>query len=213
MSLVVINKYTQGIFTGQSFSQLDKQPDGSFNMLLAFMQCRTHMSDALFDLKHNTNVSSYTFDYKKTKFNWKKGNTYIGITFDSILQKSTFISNFHILNEKEGLAFIKPSVLHETKDDLTMVIEGDKYWKNACWKIQLYTFYLRSICYKDIYYYYKSYWTKISKYETILLTRLKSIKEPYTGIKAYSSVHNDTGPYAICSGSNKTMADYLGITV
>jgi len=218
MKKINIVGYEESPFSGQEFALLSGIKNKDCHILVEFSSCRGWMSDAIFDYKmtgtafNSTNTNNINFE---KFFNIKEGNTTIGITFFNLNMKNTFLSNMQILHSKEQLGRVKKTKIYDTQDNLVVIAEGSKFWKDSCWKIQLYTFYLRSMCYKDIKSIYTSTWKRLEYMdnELVLLSKLKYQKEIFTNL---GSIHAQTGPDAICRSDmgykNRAMANILGVT-
>lgn len=195
-------------FASQNFALLERVADG-FKVVVPFLSCRTWMSDALYDLKNKTNKACYPIE--STTWDYTKGNTYIGITFLDENMKKVFLNQLKSLHIKEGQAKVRKTKIIETDVPLRLIIEGSKYWKDSVWKIQLYTMYLRDMCYLQDYH-YRYLWNRMNREvnEPIMLSKLKIKKEVNTSVQ---SIHVDTGPYAICIGNNPHMAKLLRVQV
>ena len=202
-----IKDYKKSIWTSQYFALLSKKED-HFKTICDFTSCRGFMSDKL----HNTIVGKENKKYKyiEEDFNLKTGSIYIGVTFISLEMKNLFISHLKSLHSKEQLAKVMKTKLYSTQDKLTLVVEGSRHWKDCLWKMQLYTYYLRSMCHENMVYYYDTHLRlNHCNNEIVLLSKLKDAYEKYD----VSSIHADTGPDAICIGTfNKHMTEYLGVT-
>lgn len=205
MKTINIKGYIASKFKSQHVALLSKKED-HFKILHEFARCRGWMSDQLY----RTIIGATSQVYDKGDFNLTSGFIYIGVSFESVEMKTLFLSNLNSLHSKEQLAKIKKTKLYATQDPLVLVAEGSRHWKNCLWKMQLYTYYLRSMCYKDLIYYPETH-KKLNhnNNELVLLSKLKDKHEEYK----VESIHGHTGPDAICQGSdNKYMTNYLGIT-
>lgn len=207
MKIGIIKGYKPSSFSTQHFAQLE-EVEGGFKIINAFDSCRTWMSDALYDIKTGKNQAIHKIQSKT--FNHSKGPTHLGITFVDTKMKEIFIKNMNFIHEKEAIAKVRKTTLMATEHPLTMIITGSKFWKDSVWKIQLYTMYLRMMCYINLDY-YKGYWKDMKKEinEPIMLSKLKIKKEVFTSMT--NGVHGSTGPYAICTGQNPDMAKLLGV--
>jgi hypothetical protein len=212
MKTGIINGFVESRFHLQSFNQLEKITPTTFESLIHFTSCRTYMADALYSIK--TGKLNVTYPFKSKTYDHTKGFTYIGITFLDEHMRDTFIKNMNFIHGKETKAKVRKTTLMETSHPLVIIVSGSKYWKDSCWKIQLYTMYLRMMCYVacnyDSYTYMVNTITKNGNEDT-LLSKLKIKKEVFTSMKA--GVHVSTGPYAICQGLNPDMAKLLGVNV
>lgn len=207
----LIGNTTSG-WTGHRFSLLEKIGPDTYKSLLPFIGCRSYMCDTLFNHKNPTYATkpSYPFEY-----DYKKGSIFVGVQFSDKKQKKTFFKNLHILHAKETQAKVKKSIVYETQEELFVVVEGSKYWKDSCWKMMLYTFYIKTIGYENPKDCDTSYWKALDGKEDQLLSKLKIQREifhpsVYGEDNSYGR-HSREGFVAICSGSNPPMAKLLGV--
>ena len=203
---IAVNLASTVQFKSQRVALL-KKVEGK-NMLAVvseFASCRGWMSDLIHEIKTNPEGRGAAI----AKYDIYKDHTYIGITFMNREMKDTFLHNFNVLHSKEGLACVRKSAIYKTSEDLVLVIKGSKYWHDSCWKIQLYTFYLRCMCYKDLDY-YRSTWDGLNRgsNEIAMLSNVRHNKEVFTSV---TSIHGQTGPDAICNSQNPDMAALLGV--
>lgn len=200
------------IWGGHIFSLLGKTGDSTYKALLPFMSCRSYMCDTLFNHKNPTYryKPSYPFDY-----DYKKGSIFIGVRFQDKNQKSVFFHNLYILHAKETQAKVRKSIVYETQHDLYVVVEGSKFWKDSCWKMMLYTFYIKTIAYNNPKDCDKSYWKALNGKEDKLLSKVKIQTELFDssvyGVNNDTGRHNREGFVSICSGLNLPMAKLLGL--
>jgi hypothetical protein len=144
------------------------------------------------------------------------------------------------LHEREKKAGVRKSIVVETQKKDVFMIVGSKYWKDSCWKIMLYTYFVRCISvfedpnkptqstnedtYRDSL--NKKSKKGISK-EDVFLSQVKNpveifdktvftVKEDpnYWGngekIKTFVGWHDYEGFHSICTGKNAPMAKHLG---
>lgn len=215
---IVRDQSSNHLWKHYAFSLLEKIDNGRYKTLLPFSSCRSYMCDGLFMIKNPTYTTTPSF-FKAFNFNPKKGHIYIGIDFKDDVQKNVFFRNLSFLYEREMKAKVRKSKVMATQEPLTVVVEGSGYWKDSCWKMMLYTFYLKTLAYKDPYTCDAHYWTHIRKNnnEEILLSKVKCKKEIFHpsvyGENNNRGRHDCEGFVSICCGKNKPMADYLGVIV
>lgn len=212
---IKINKHFHEWQTTNIATLVDKLENNVFVPIFPFTNCRSFISDALY---YRITGKANTFPGRTTpyyfldndQYNYKTGNTYTTIKFENIETKNTFINNLPWLNKKEKLAKVTKTTIKETQNPIILIISGSKWWKRNVWKIQLYTFYLKCMCYENPKTCDVSYWKTLTpNKENILLNQLKNIEEDFSSIG--NNIHSSSGPIAICSGENKTMAKILGI--
>lgn len=206
-------------FNSYTFSLLSREGN-TVKALLPFVSCRSYMCDNLLKLKLPKYASKpcYPFDY-----NYKSGDIYVGIKLASENQKQTFINNISKLHEIETKAKVKKSVVYKTNENLILVVEGSKFWKDSCWKIMLYTFYLKTFGYTDPRSVDTWYWAALDKCnpitdktnEEVLISKIKKTKEVFHksvyGVNFDRGMHDREGFVSICRGLNRPMAKFLGV--
>ena len=112
-------------------------------------KCRDFLGDLMFSRKWGIEVSIYGMKYDYAKSPYDTEVTRISLKFPDKNAKTNFINNFTYLTSREQVYNIPVSVLLETDQENTLIVEGDKNWQEAVWKLSLYTFYMKVMSYKD----------------------------------------------------------------
>ena len=141
------------------------------------------------------------------------GHTYIIITVSSQKNAENLQKHMSILHEKEAIAgFRYKSKLYSTIDKDIWVVKGPKQWKDSCWKIMVYTFYIKTLMYNDPKTVDKGYWAALEPHEDKFLKNVKMPPEAEIFTEeTINNMHDATGFCSIVRGSNPEMAKLLGI--
>lgn len=113
-------------------------------------KCRDFLGDLMWSRVHKKPVSIYGMKYDYAKNPYDLETTRLSLKFPSIAKKNNFIKNFGYLTEREKAYNIPLSILLETDQDNTLIIEGNKEWQTAVWKLSLYTFYMKVMAYDNV---------------------------------------------------------------
>lgn len=229
--------YENGLSSGNNNADIgliQRKKDGTFKIVSHIQRCRGYMGQYLLSIKqHENKVANWErFPEKMNDFTYKRGCTYIGVRVHK-KEKNKFLKNIEWLHGREEKAGVKKSEVMETNIPNLYIVKGAKYWKDSCWKIMLYTFYIR--CCADYTNPKKPlpstnefyYWPNLIKNENEgkLLANVKMHwkkeifdnklfyvqKSPwYDGYETIGK-HNLEGFNSICSNKNPPMAKLLGI--
>jgi hypothetical protein len=165
-------------------------------------KCRDFLGDCIWSkkTKQEVNIYNFTYDYNKTPYN--KDCLRLSMTFPNEKTKLTFTNNYPLIYGKEKQANTTFSNFQPTQDPLTIYIEADKAWQSCVWKISLYTFYLKLMCYKtigDVREPENQYIKLLTpEKENIFLTKIKKGKEYLSTNQNFA--HNFSGFYSILTG-------------
>lgn len=213
MKTVFLEEYKETKWKYLEFSLLNKTNIG-YKPLLDFASCRSWMCDGLFVLKNKNWRGGKTREFS---LEYNKGNIYIGVAFSNEQQKQQFISNIPNLREKEKQAKVSPCTVYATQYPLVLIVKGSKYWKDSCWKMMLYTFFIKTFAYKNPKDVDERYWKALSEgnEETLLSkVRMKASAEIFDN-EVYRNqlygIHDKEGFVSICTGRNPPMAKLLGV--
>ena len=218
------------------FTMLNKKEDGDYEPHFILVDCRSYMGEALFHLKASKQFKKgsalnradtapgYQFD---VTFDYLNGNTIIGLSIPLIgfnNQKTNyselFEKNFQKLNLIEEEFDIPLSTYSfasmNSKDDF-IVVEGSGMWKDSCWKIQLYTYMLKTFCFNDDTVPEKEYLQLIKKnfkelFGNVTMKPEEEIFDPSVYVNDTYRRHTMTGFVSICQGDNPLMSKLLGIS-
>lgn len=219
LKTVKITSKVDSFFPSTFFSMASKDVNGDFTVLQSLTSCRGWMGDALLKLKF-PNIK-YTPNFKLPKYyNYHSGNTYVAIGMKNKNDLETFLINLPILHEKEKKARLKRTEIFKTGTENLYIIQGSKYWKDSCWKIMLYTFYLKTLVYKNPKLCDTIYWESLGDgKEDKLLSHIKIQREIFDTKTVYNQngpfgrggAHEKEGFVSICKGLNPPMAKLLGV--
>lgn len=187
--------------------------------------CRAYMADSLFTLK-NKDKTTRGHGYLEAWYPWQKGHTYVLVEVPDNHLKH-FLSNLGFLHAKEEKAGVAKSKVFkvELKDTKNMfLVKGSGHWKNKCWSMLLYTFYIKCMVVENPTAINlngeKYYWDALRKHdsdgvtnEDKLLKSVKMRKEIFStevfGNKLNTGVHDREGFVSICTGKNPPMSKLL----
>lgn len=171
------------------------------------IKCRDFLGDAIWSMKTGHNASIYSWSYNFIKKPYDVDKLRLSLKFPDLQSKGYFEANLHKLNEIEDSLKIKRTIIKQTIDKDTLVVEGSKIWQSNSWKISLYTFYLKLFSYQTVEEiespedkYYKLFmendnWKKLHK-------KIKSKKE-YIAEDIYTQ-HNYSGFFSIMQGKSNS---------
>lgn len=216
IKIVNLNTVSSGFGSCFEVSILNRNRD-IFISLLRFSSCRSWMCDNLFTQKSGSKAkTSYPFS---EPLNIESGNTYIAVKTTKEGIENT-LKNLEWLNKKEEQAGVKKSVIFATQNPYIFIVAGAGHWKNSCWKMMLYTFYIKCMTCKIPTNCDFSYWEPLlyKDNEAKLLGNVKMKKEKEIfctsvyGKGLLYGVHDKEGFRSICSGRNPPMAKLLGVS-
>lgn len=107
-------------------------------------KCRDFLIDVLLSNFYNKPVDIYGFKYDFKKDPYDLDTLSLLLTFPSVACKNIFLSRVKELNIIEKSIGVSTSVIYKVKGySNQLVIEADKLWQSAPYKISLYTFYIK----------------------------------------------------------------------
>lgn len=108
-------------------------------------RCKDYMNVPPFVMKNPSHSGNrvYGLSYSSVKHPIDMDVTRISIWFKDKNNVPNFIKNMAELNKIEEYYKIPLTKLLTTQHDDIVVIEGDKAWQSNCWKMSMYTMYLR----------------------------------------------------------------------
>lgn len=203
-----------------------KREDNNYEPVFQAHSCRSYIGEALFHIKatkffpktspyNNPNSAPQQFTHK---FNYLEGDTHIGLV-NSVEAISSFVLNFKRLNKIEEDFNIPLSTYTIMENYPNMVIvTGSGMWKDSCWKIQLYTYILKTLFCNEDSLPEQEYAKLVNKNYKQLFGNIKmKPEEEVFDVEFYSRDtffrHTMTGFVSICQGYNEAMAKVLGIKV
>jgi hypothetical protein len=222
-------KYPAQQFGGLYFSIVEYK-NAKYNLVKLLQSCRGYIGQGLYDLK--TKVKSLPNYYEgytlPLNYEYKKGFTYIAIdTGGNKPYSEQLLKSLDYIHKFEKRAGVKLSEICLTNKPNVYMIVGSKYWKDSCWKIMLYTFLLKTACFKNPKECNPEYWNNLRKVnpktnETNLEVLLRQVKTPpeneifhtsVYGVGLKNNTHENNGFNSICRGLNPPMAKALGVHV
>ena len=209
------------------FTMLNKKEDGNYEPHFILVDCRSYMGEATFQLKalknfpknHMFHREGAVYQFEKD-YNYLEGNTIIGINTTISSYKKYFEARFNELNRIEEGFNIPLSTYsfatHKTEKDF-IVVEGSPMWKDSCWKIQLYTYMLKTLCYPEDSVPEYGYYELIKEnYQNLFGNISMDPEDEIFDISVYNDEtyrrHTMTGFVSICRGYNPPMSKLLGIS-
>jgi len=181
--------------------------------------CRAYLSDRLYYHKNQTgelktdNTGYRKYDNKIPDFNKDFGYTYIQLTM-SPTNKRHFLANLPWLHDIEDKMGIRRTEVLRTVSKAVFIVKASKHIKNSCWKIFLYTFYLKCAMFENPYDCQPGYWDALQHKgnEPIYWANMKKDTEVFD-IPTYKggSPHGRPGFCEISQGYNPVMARILGV--
>jgi hypothetical protein len=192
--------------------------DGEGQQICAPHKCRDFLGDILWSKATDREAHIYGFNYSHAEAPKDESVTRLSMKFPKLEYRKTFIKNIKEFNEKIGKYGAEPCKVF-TAGTHTLVVEGDKCWQSAGWKISFYTFYLKVMCYEsieDLEDPEDGYYKKLMKNEKVRELFWKNMHNPFTHFPAgINEQHNHTGFYATMRGQAKELNKEIlgGITV
>lgn len=111
-------------------------------------KCRDFLGDCIYSRKTKQSVGIYGFHYNYQDKPYD--DCRFSLKFPDDASRANFVKNLSYLHEKEKQAGVRLSEIMETQHDNTVVIEGSNWWISTIWKVSLYTFYLKVMCYPSL---------------------------------------------------------------
>ena len=199
------------------FSFVSKKEE-EYHQLFHPVKCRDFLGDCIWSKKtgNPVNIYSFYYDYKSHPYN--EDMLRMSLTFPTNEALKNFKSNFEpFLHKKETRPATEPSGIymckyHEiTNNPLTLIIEADPIWQSSAWKLSLFTYYLKLMCYPDVNKpsnpenEYASLLTP--EIEEKLLSKIHCMEEIVP--ETIDTAHNYSGFVSICRRQNKEMHQIL----
>lgn len=198
--------------------------NNKFNIGFVSSTCRAYMSDFIFYEKNKNKANfNYTPYYKSVNNYSTISNkpTYVIYNICSFNKNKNYLENLEknikLLHDFEDLAKVMRTEILTTDSPSLFIFKGSKFWKDSCWKIMIYTFFLKRIVFDNPKEQEIEYWDKLmngqlEKYAKKV--RHSADKEIFStsvyGEKYNTNVHAATGFCSISSGVlNRPMTDYI----
>ena len=167
-------------------------------------KCRDFLGDCLYSKYTKAPVNIWSFVYNYETHPYDEDVLRLSLRFPDKESQENFMNNIKYLYHRETLAKTKLTEVILTDDPDTLVVEADKHWQSSVWKISLYTFYLKLMCYKDL--------TQLQEPENKYNTELTTEKEVKMLLKVtdpevswennLASNHNRKGFFSILTNQN-----------
>jgi hypothetical protein len=201
------NDYLAEIFQSLDikFSFVKKIDDNTFEQQTTPAKCRDFLGDCIWSKVTGKPVSIYGFKYDYKAKPYDSDALRLSLTFPSEESYNNFITNsdaddrFNIIVEK-------------TDQPLTLIVEADKLWQEAIWKLSLFTFYLKIFSYEN----FSELKEPEDKYMSILTPEIEAkllsevSKEGREVVKeSLSASHNRSGFVSIITRSDPVMYEIL----
>lgn len=111
------------------------------------VKCRDFLGDCIWSQKTGKIASIYGFSYSYKKTPYDLTKTCLSIKTPNDKEYNSILNNIGVLNSLEKEYGIKQTKILLTQEKNTLVLEGDKLWQSNVWKISLYSFLLKLLCY------------------------------------------------------------------
>jgi hypothetical protein len=176
------------------FSFVKKEGD-TYTQLFQPVKCRDFLGDLIYSKKSGLSICIYGFNYSYKTHPYDEDMLRLSLTFPNKETYLNFKGNYHIIEEKERKYGIKMSTYYKTQDELSIIIEADPIWQSNTWKLSLFSYYLKLMCYPDVNKPEQpetQYAQKLTpEIETRLLSKLHVLEEPLQD--SVSMAHNYSG--------------------
>jgi len=167
-------------------------------------KCRDFLGDCLWSRATGKEVNIYSFKYSFKDTPYDVDTLRLSLHFPNESTKELFTKNIDKLNLIEWNIGIPKTRIYITQYKNILVIEADKVWQSAIWKLSLYTFICKLCCYKDEKNieepesrYYPAYVEK----RGILFKKLLDKTNDYW-YDDIGSTHNSAGFFNLCTKAN-----------
>jgi hypothetical protein len=204
----IVTSYSEIFQTKSLLFSFVTRKDEVFTQLFQPVKCRDFLGDLIYSKKTGEPVHIYGFSYSYKKDPYDEDMLRMSLTFPNEETLQNFFNNFEeldILATKERIADTNYSTLQLTNDPLTLIIEADPIWQSNTWKLSLFSYYLKLMCYPDVTKPERpelEYAQKLTKeIENKFLSKLNVMEEfppEYPGI---SGAHNYSGFVSIITGN------------
>jgi hypothetical protein len=193
------------------FSFVSKKGE-EYHQLFHPVKCRDFLGDCIWSKKTGNQANIYSFYYNYKEAPYDTDMLRMSLTFPTYEVLEYFKNNFIWITKKENDYKIKHnSHYFSTKGNPTLIIEADPIWQSSTWKLSLFTYYLKLMCYEDI----KQLKNPESEYARLLTPKIedKLLSKLHSDEEVIPSTidiaHNFSGFVSICRGQNKEMHQIL----
>jgi hypothetical protein len=202
----IVTSYSEIFQTKSLLFSFVTRKDEVFTQLFQPVKCRDFLGDLIYSKKTGEPVHIYGFSYSYKKDPYDEDMLRMSLTFPNEETLQNFCNNARFLISKEEKADVATTFMNFLKKDpLTIVIEADPIWQSNTWKLSLFSYYLKLMCYPDVTKPERpelEYAQKLTKeIENKFLSKLNVMEEfppEYPGI---SGAHNYSGFVSIITGN------------
>jgi len=131
------------------YAFLKRVGDEEYSECNPLAKCRDYLHDIVNANLTKGTFSIYGMSYSAQKFPIDLDVTRFGLKFPSEADKKTFLENFQELISIETSNDLLASKIMETDKPLYLIVEGDAFWMTNTVLLNLYTYLLRVLCYKN----------------------------------------------------------------
>lgn len=118
--------------------------DGNNNIITTPAKCRDFLGDVIWGKRKGEEFTIYGFSYNYKKLPYDDEVTRLYILFPNKESKECLLERHKELQELEAEAGTISSELHEVEgEENSLVLEADKEWQQAPWKMSLYSFLIK----------------------------------------------------------------------
>jgi hypothetical protein len=203
----IVTSYSEIFQTKSLLFSFVTRKDEVFTQLFQPVKCRDFLGDLIYSKKTGEPVHIYGFSYSYKKDPYDEDMLRMSLTFPNEETLQNFCNNARFLISKEEKADVATTFMNFLKKDpLTIVIEADPIWQSNSWKLSLFSYYLKLMCYPDVTKPEQpesEYAQKLTKeIEEKLLSKLNVMEEFPPEYPSISGVHNYSGFVSIIRGYN-----------
>lgn len=217
MNTIELVKYKEKFYLSEIFQSLDVKfsfVNKKGEQVTSPAKCRDFLGDCIWSYKTKKKVKIYGFEYNYKTKRYDTKTLRLSLEFPNTQSKEYFISNFKDIQKLETKYNINPSNIIETQFKNILVIEANKVWQSASWKISLYTYLLKIASYKDkttLQKPEKEYSKELTDEKLNLLMNKIYIEEDIIP-ETIGKQHNNTGFITILKGVyNPELSKLLGV--
>lgn len=112
-------------------------------------KCRDFLGDMMWSRYWKKPVHIYGLKYDFAENPYDTEVTRLSLKFPNKNARDNLFKNISYLHEREDKVGVTRSVVLDTDQTNTLIIEGDTAWQQCVWKLSLYTFYIKLMSYDD----------------------------------------------------------------
>lgn len=151
MDKIVLKLWTDNSSLTEIFQSVDikfAHVNDKYEQVHQPCKCRDFLGDMMYSRTREKPIHIYGMHYDYTENPYDNETTRLSLKFPSKDQRENFINNFVYLTSREEAHGIPKSIILDTDQENTLIIEGHKDWQSAVWKLSLYTFYMKVMSYQ-----------------------------------------------------------------